>query len=201
MPRGVYERKPKGEKSAPAVSTKKAPIAKKAAPVKAKAKAAAAVAEPKSYSKSEKVASIGVAGVRSLIDLQQEQSAFMGFNILGANIATLSESMQRVAHDPELSTRVGKEIVATLDTLRYFREQVFAVKSAPVDEEPKVVDEEEEEEVLKAEAVTKAPAIVPAPPVAQAAGVPTLPQAPPIPPIPPSNNTFVPPAPPVLPQH
>ena len=161
MPRGVYERKPKGDK----------PAAKKpAAPRKVTAKA-----EPRTV-----VLPDGAQPVTA--NAGKIAESMFGFQILGANITTLSEAYKAV-QGTDLAKEIALELSCTIDTLKLLRLDAFS----------HLAKEEVKEKETKAD-------------VKPLAAVPSLPQPSPIPPPPPSvlpqgNSNFAPPAPPTMPQH
>lgn len=188
MPRGVYQRQPKDEKPA-AAPAKKVPAVTKAKPgPKPKKLAASKDFVQKSATVKE---AVKPSSSHNPIAIDY-QSAFAGFNILGANLSTLSEALLRLAGDPDLVHKVSDELRSTLDTLKHFRERVFGIPPEAT-EEPKAVPSEEaveEEEEEEGDTVVAS--------VHAAGSLPTIPQAPPLPP---GNAAFVPPAPPIIPQH
>jgi len=165
MPRGVYERKPKGEKaSAPA---KKAPVAKAA--VKAKPKAV-------------KVASTPVAESALLKTVGPEAESFSsGLYVLGQGIATLGDAYEKVKSSSTLEPIVAAELRELVSAFSTLRQRAFA----GVTEEPKSTVAE----VVEEPAVEEAPAPVAAAPAVVAPVMPTMPTGnssftPPAPPVP-----------------
>lgn len=185
MPRGVYDRskiKKKTEGEAPVAAKpalKAAPKAKTVTKVKAKT------------DKAEQ--SDNMVHNKTVVEDKTVVSQF-AFNILGANLSTLSGAHEQLKESPELSGVVASEIIATVKTMGTLREAVFGSTKAEVAAE---VSEGAEE--LVAEAPVETVTAPPAPP----APVATLPQPPSITPPTLHGNAapFQPPAPPHLPGH
>lgn len=169
MPRGVYERKPKGEKAA--APAKKAPVAK-AVKAKLKADKAPAFVDKKV---AEPATPLKIATV-------EETSA--GLYVLGQGIATLGDAYEKVKHNSGLEKLVASELTELITTFSTIRQRAFA----GVTEEPKselvTIGEPIEEPLTTSEA----PAPVVAAPAVVAPSLPTLPTG---------NSGFTPPAPPV----
>jgi len=163
----VYDRsKSKGEKAAKA-APKKAPVAAVKAASKKPTLTEGAVLELAKYSG-------GVA------------ESMFGFQILGANITTLTSAYEAIKGEKELAKLIADEISATVETLRALRIETFAGLSKSVSKETAVETKPE----LKSVPVVAAPP--PPQPVAAPPAPPAMPQG---------NSSFTPPAPPALPQH
>lgn len=174
MPRGVYDRKPKGEKAATPAPAKKAPAVKTVAKQPAKA---TVVAKPEPRVKD-------VVAVRSASD------ALAAFNILQTNLVTLAgsfKSLENVVGDFGLA----KEIKETIETMAALRRDVFSdllATDAPVVVTAPMVEAEEPPVILPTALPTLVLPQAPPPVVAS----PTLPQG---------NSNYTPPAPPAIPHH
>lgn len=158
MPRGVYDRskaKPRGTAAASAPVAKAPKVIAKSAVKATKAKTTTTV-------------HVGHTNIAP------ERNAILDFQILGANISTLSDVYAAIGStNTDLGKLVSAEITATLAAITSLRESVFPTTVATEEEAP---------------ASKKAAATLPQ--------APSLPQA--------SNTgtaAFVPPAPPTLPQH
>lgn len=139
MPRGVYPRKKKGEEAPKATPSKKSAPSKKAAPAKtAKAPVTAKEVQPSQPAVSAEPG-IGVNDA---------------FNVLGANLTTLTEAYTRLDSNADLRTKVGNEISATVDAISALRQSVFgslvppaaAPQAQPETAAPVEATEEEEQE-------------------------------------------------------
>lgn len=178
MPRGVYPRKKKGEAAvaeAPAEVKQKRKYTKKAAPL-ANAPIAAADMEK----------SVAPTAVKFL-------DTTYGFQTLGVNLSTLTDAYTRLRDtDPQISSKIGEELLGTLATMRSLRIETFGgLSGEAINTKIAAVEEGLKKEVA---APVQAPAPVTAPPPAVAAPPPpatTLPQG---------NAGYTPPAPP-LPHH
>lgn len=183
MPRGIYERKPKGDKTVAAKKT--AVVAKKATAVK-------------SATKTETRAAVSQDAILDLgPSTGKIAESIFGFQILGANITTLSSAYDSVKEDKNLSKLIGEEITATVETLKALRMDTFAGLYSLGESHKTPLKSVDYGNGKEAVAETKTENKVPAPVTA----LPT-PVAVPVPPaMPQGNSSFTPPAPPALPQH
>lgn len=183
MPRGVYDRKPKDGKAAPAPA-KKAPVAKA---VQTKStKGALKASSLKTLNKSILPDLEKQAGPASENKFSRYVDVGYGFQLLGQTVSTLSDAYEKVKDDPNLSGLVGSEISKTLRLVAALREQTFGELIAPqVVSAPEAI--EAAGEVAEEPAFEAPPAATP-----MAAHPALLPQ--------PTNASFTPPAPP-LPHH
>lgn len=172
MPRGVYVRKPRGEKPLPKKAVKAAAKVERAEKVKVDAPAPPRAETPR--------------------DEPIDDAAYIGtaFQVLGSSLSTLIDAYFRMYENVEskpLAALISVEIRETLGNLSALRRAVFSKVGAVREEnEPDAeeVDESPEEEI-----------ITPAPPVPVPAAKPTMPV------LPQGNANYQPPVPPILPQH
>lgn len=182
MPRGVYDRKPKDGKAAPAPA-KKAPAAKPA-PTKS-TKGALKASSLKTLNKSILPDLEKQAGPASENKFSRYVDVGYGFQLLGQTVSTLSDAYEKVKDDAVIGGAVAAEILVTVGLLGALRAQTFGdlIVAKPVaeTEEPAAVE------------VTEEPVFEAPPAAAPVAAHPALlPQ--------PTNASFTPPAPP-LPHH
>lgn len=199
MPRGVYERKPKGEKAA-AAPAKKAPTAKgkskQTVAPKAEAKKYVSKPEPADSPKAEKA-------TKSLpaldIEVRANSTSYL-FNMLNNNIVTFSGALNQLGDtNAAVSTLLQTELAETVKTVAALRNDLFSDLMAPrvplKDYMPETsvaaIEAESTEEVpAPAPVAVPAPVAAPLPGAIPAPATMTLPKAP-----------FTPPAPPTIPQH
>lgn len=199
MPRGVYVRKPKDEKSSAPVAAKKAPIIKAAA-----AKAVTKVAtKGKTLSKKAEKAPLASAVAEEAqvgyarIDHEASMVGIYGFQILGTNLTTLVGAHAGLVHGTpgKIREAIEAEMAETIKLFGALRTKTFgaALLPAPADEQPAVVEKAQLaadlEEGTSTEPSAPEEPVLAVPPVVHSH---TLPQG---------NASFTPPAPPALPHH
>jgi hypothetical protein len=186
MPRGVYERKPKGAKAVAPAPTKKAPV---------KSKTKSTPAPSLRADKAAPVAHAQKSVPAADVELKAHNAAFL-FNVLNNNVLTFSQAITQLGGQSSVSTLLTTELSETIGTITALRCDVFgdllgaaqpqdkasAITLPEAEEEEETVDDRETGPAQRAAAPT--PGAIPAPATM------TLPQ-----------GSFTPPAPPTLPQH
>jgi hypothetical protein len=198
MPRGVYVRKPKDEKSTAPVVAKKAPIIKAAA-AKAVTKVAAKVKATPVKTKLQRASAPADEGqaINPTIDYDNSMAGPYGFQILGSNLTTLVGAHAGLIHGTpgKIREALEAEMAETLKLIAALRAKTFGAALAPklvvtitqpaVESLAEAQDEDTgaSEPSAPEEPVAAAPVVHPHT---------TLPQG---------NASFTPPAPPALPHH